>query len=163
MTDEIDPAPFCRQTIRAAGRATLATTAVKGKGGIGGPWPYASLVLVACDPRGNPLLLISDLADHTRNIRTDARVSLLYDETGGLEDPLTGSRVTLQGKAKQIEAGRIEEAGLMELYLARHPQAKIYADFKDFNLFRVRPLRAHLVAGFGRIHWIEASNLLEPD
>lgn len=158
MTDEIDPAPFCRQVVRDADRAALATTATSGKSGVGGPWPYASLVLTTCDNDGNPLLLISDLADHTRNIRADPRISLLYDETAGLDDPLTGARLTLQGEAEQVEGG-----GLMELYLARHPSAKVYAEFKDFHLFRVRPLRAHLVAGFGRIHWIEASELLETD
>lgn len=158
MTDEIDPAPFCRRIIRAASRATLATTANKGKGGVGGPWPYASLVLTACDHDGSPLLLISDLADHTRNLRADPRVSLLYDETAGLDDPLTGARLTLQGEAEQIEDG-----GLMDIYLARHPSAKTYAEFTDFHLFRVRPLRAHLVAGFGRIHWIEEGGLLEGD
>jgi putative heme iron utilization protein len=158
MTDEVAPAVLCRRIIRAAERVTLATTAVKGKGGVGGPWPYASLVLAACDGPGNPLLLISDLADHTRNIRADARVSLLYDGTGGLDDPLTGPRVTLQGEAEQVEDGN-----LMELYLGRHPSADTYAGFKDFHLFRVRLLRAHLVAGFGRIHWIEAGDLVETD
>lgn len=159
MTGAADDAPpeiVCRRLIRAAGRATLATTATTGKGGQGGPRPYASLVLVACDGQGRPLLLISDLAEHTRNIRADARVSLLYDATGGLDDPLSGPRLTLQGEAEP--AG---EPRLMEIYLARHPAAKTYADFKDFHLFRVRPLRAHLVAGFGRIHWVEASDLLE--
>ena len=130
MMDEIDPAPFCRRIIRDADRAALATVANKGKAGAGGPWPYASLVLTACDGNGNPLLLISDLADHTRNIRSDARVSLLYDGTGGLADPLTGPRVTLQGEAEQAEDG-----GLMDIYLARHPSAKTYAEFKDFFPF----------------------------
>ena len=158
MTDDIDPAPYCRRIIRDADRAALATTAVKGKGGVGGPWPYASLVLTACDGQGYPLLLISDLADHTRNIRADARVSLLYDGTGGLDDPLTGPRVTLQGEAEQVE-----KSGLLEVYLGRHPSAQAYADFTDFHLFRVRPLRAPLVAGFGRIHWIGADELLKTD
>lgn len=158
MTDEIDPAPFCRRIIRAADRAALATTAIKGKGGVGGPWPYASLVLTTCDEQGNPLLLISDLADHTRNLRADPRVSLLYDGTGGLDEPLTGPRITLQGEAEQIEDGAV-----MDIYLDRHPSAKIYAEFTDFHLFRIRPLRAHLVAGFGRIHWVEANDLLETD
>ncbi len=116
MTADIDPGPFCRRIIREADRAALATAASSGKSGAGGPWPYASLVLVACDGHGNPLLLISDLADHTRNIRSDARVSLLYDGTAGLDDPLTGPRVTLQGEAEQVEGG-----GLMDIYLARHP------------------------------------------
>lgn len=158
MTDEIDPAHFCRRLIRDADRAALATMADVGKGGTGGPWPYASLVLTACDVQGNPLLLISDLADHTRNLRADPRMSLLYDGTAGLDDPLTGPRVSLQGEAEQ--AG---DSGLMELYLARHPSAKTYAGFTDFHLFRVRPVRAHLVAGFGHIHWLEANDLLETD
>jgi hypothetical protein len=161
MTDGLDDTPpdvVCRRMIRAANHATLATTATTGKGGEGGPRPYASLVLVACDRQGRPLLLISDLAEHTRNIRADARVSLLYDETGGLDDPLTGSRLTLQG-----EAGQVGEPRLMEIYLGRHPAAKTYASFKDFHLFRVRPLRAHLVAGFGRIHWVEAADLVTLD
>jgi putative heme iron utilization protein len=155
---EIPPAALCRRLIRSAERATLATVASKGKGGAGGPWPYASLVLVASDGHGCPLLLISDLADHTRNIRADPRVSLLYDGTAGLDDPLTGPRVTLQG-----EAGQVEDSELMEIYLARHPSAKTYAEFTDFHLFRVRPVRAHLVAGFGRIHWLEAGDLTKTD
>jgi len=101
------------------------------------------------------LLLISDLADHTRNIRADARVSLLYDETAGLDDPLTGARVTLQGEAEQVE-----DDDLMEIYLSRQPSAKLYAEFSDFHMFRVRPLRAHLVAGFGRIAWVDEKDLL---
>lgn len=158
MNDEVDPAALCQRVIRTADRAALATTAIKGKGGVGGPWPFASLVLTTCDEQGCPLLLISDLADHTRNIRADARMSLLYDGTGGLDDPLTGPRVTLQGEAEQVE-----KSGLLDIYLDRHPSAKIYAEFTDFHLFRIRPLRAHLVAGFGRIHWVEANDLLETD
>lgn len=158
MTDEIDPGALCRRLIRDGDRAALATAATSGEAGAGGPWPYASLVLVACDGRGNPLLLISDLADHTRNIRADARVSLLYDGTAGLDEPLAGPRVTVLGKAEQVE-----EDALMEIYLARHPPAEAYAEFADFHLFRVHPLRAHLVAGFGRIEWVGAGDLVESD
>lgn len=150
------PASLSRRIIRAADRATLATTARKGKGGVGGPWPYASLVLPACDYDVSPLLLISDLADHTRNLRQDSRVSLLYDGTGGLEDPLTGPRVGLQGEAEEIEKG----CPLLERYLRRYPAAQVYAGFADFHLFRVHPVRAHLVAGFGRIDWIDACDLV---
>jgi putative heme iron utilization protein len=156
VTDEIDPGALCRRLIRDGDRAALATAATSGEAGAGGPWPYASLVLVACDERGNPLLLISDLADHTRNIRADARVSLLYDGTAGLDEPLAGPRVTVLGEAEQVEDG-----ALMEIYLARHPPAEAYADFADFHLFRVRPLRAHLVAGFGRIEWVGAGDLVD--
>jgi len=157
MTDtccDISPAALCRRLVRAAERATLATLAGRGQGG-GGPWPYASLVLVACGQDAGPLLLISDLADHTRNLRADPRVSLLYDGTAGLEEPLTGPRVSLQGEAEVIE-----DEALLDRYLRRHPSARTYAGFKDFHLVRVRPLRAHLVAGFGRIDWVEAGDLM---
>lgn len=155
MTDELTPAVESRRLIRAAQRAALATIATKGKGGVGGPWPYTSLVLAACDHDISPLLLISDLADHTRNLRHNPRVSLLYDGTGGLDDPLSGPRVTLQGEAESIDKGP-----LLDRYLRRHPSAEVYAGFTDFHLFRVRPVRAHIVAGFGRINWIEAGELM---
>lgn len=150
MSEEINPAALCRDIIRNADRATLATIAVKGKAGTNGPWPYASQILTTCDEQGHPLLLISDLADHTRNIRNDARVSLLY--SGPVEDEPLGPRVTLLGEAEQLDKGR-----LLDTYLARHPSAKLYAEFSDFHLFCVRPVRAHLVAGFGKAYWLEAS------
>jgi putative heme iron utilization protein len=153
LSDDINPAALCREIIRGADRATLATMAVRGKAGTNGPWPYASQVLTTCDRQGNPLLLISDLADHTRNIRNDARVSLLY--SGPAVDEPLGPRVSLQGEAEQLDKGP-----LLETYLQRHPSAKIYADFSDFHLFRVRPVRAHLVAGFGKAYWVEAARFM---
>lgn len=152
---ELAPAALCRRLIRSADRATLATVATRRPGGTGGPWPYASLVLVACDYDASPLLLVSDLADHTKNIRADARVSLLYDGTAGLDDPLAGPRVSLQGEAEIID-----DDALMHRYVRRHPSAGQYAGFGDFHLVRIRAVRAHLVAGFGRIHWIEAGDLV---
>ena len=148
---EISPAVQCRRLIRSAERATLATVTNEGDGG---PWPYASLVLVACGHDAGPLLLISDLADHTKNLRADPRVSLLYDGTAGLEEPLTGPRVSLQGEAETIG-----DRTLMDRYLRRHPSARVYAEFMDFHLFRVRSVRGNLVAGFGRIDQVEASDL----
>lgn len=156
MTDEIDPSALCRQIVRSADRATLATTAVTGKAGTNGPWPYASQVLTTCNEQGNPLLLISDLADHTRNIRNDARVSLLYSGPA-VEEPL-GPRVSLQGEAEQLDKGP-----LLDIYLQRHPTARIYADFTDFHLFCVHPVRAHLVAGFGKAFWVEAAEFMGPE
>jgi heme iron utilization protein len=128
--------------VRAADRATLATL-LEGA-------PYASLVLTACDQRCAPLLLISRLAQHTMNIGRDPRVSLLFDATQGLDDPLTGARVSVQGRAE-----RVDEEALLARYVARHPSAEAYAGFADFGLFRIVPARAHLIAGFGRIHWVE--------
>ncbi len=146
------PGDEARRLMRAADRATLATSLQRaGREG----WPYASLVMAALAPDLSPLLLLSDLADHAKNIARDARVSLLFDGTGGLEEPLTGPRWTLLGRARESAA-----AGDRARYLRRHPSAENYMQFKDFRLYRVTPESGHLVAGFGRIHWLEARDFL---
>lgn len=141
------PASRARAVMRATDRAALATAQ--------GGWPFASLILVALDHDASPLLLISDLSEHAKNIKADPRVSLLFDGTQGLDDPLTGPRVTVLG-----EAAPVEDARLKARFLTRHPSADRYAGFADFHLHRVRVARAHLVAGFGKIHWVEARELL---
>lgn len=147
------PGTIARHVMRAQDRATLATLARPDLPDAGGP--YASLVLVALDHDASPILLISTLADHTRNIAADSRVSLLFDGTAGLDEPLTGPRVSVQGCAVPTDDPRHRVR-----FLARHPSAVMYAGFKDFAFYRVEVARAHLVAGFGRIHWIEAGDLL---
>jgi putative heme iron utilization protein len=150
---EPSPGVLARGVMRAADRATLGTVMRGEQPDAGGP--YASLVLVALDHDASPLLLISALADHTRNVAADARVSLLFDGTAGLDEPLTGPRVSLQGQAE-----RTDEPRHRARFLARHPGAAMYAGFKDFAFYRAAVARAHLVAGFGRIHWIAAEDLL---
>ena len=81
--------------------------------------------------------------------------SLLIDGTAGWKDPLAGPRVSLLGRIATVE-----DRGLKARFVARHPNAAIYADFADFRLYRMAVERAHLVAGFGKIHWIEAGALL---
>ena len=143
-----------RHLLRSLDRATLATRledeAMEATG-----WPYASLVLVAADQDGTPLLLLSDLAVHSRNIAADPRVALLFDGTGDRVDPLTGPRVTVLGTAEAATAPRQQAR-----FLARHPGAALYAGFADFKLYRIAVSRAHMVAGFGRIDWIAREDLL---
>lgn len=152
MTDPTDTEKYslgreCRLLLRAAGQASLATLDETGA-------PYASLVMTACRPDGTPILLLSDLAEHTQNIKRDPQVSILIDGTAGLDDPLSGARVTLQGAAAESE-----DTADRQRFLNRHPSAAIYADFADFAVYTVDIARAHLVAGFGRIDWIEAAAL----
>ncbi len=139
------PAQQCRAVARACRTATLATN-------MGGesPSPYASLVLVAFDLDATPLLLISQLAEHTKNLIADPRIALLCDGTAGFAEPLTGPRATLLGRTVQTHEPRHRAR-----FLARHPGAALYADFKDFGFYRLEIDRAHIVAGFGRIHWCE--------
>jgi heme iron utilization protein len=139
-----------RDLVRGLDRAALATSLPTAEG----PWPYASLVLVAVDHDLSPILLLSELAEHTKAIAGDPRVSLLFDGTHGLDQPLTGPRVTLLG-----HASRTDDARLARRFLARHPDAEMYAGFKDFHFYRVAVERAHLVAGFGKIRWLACDEL----
>lgn len=153
-----DPAAQARDLMRRLDRATLASALPGGLAapeGRAAPWPYASLVLVAVDHDLSPLLLMSTLAEHSKAIAADAAVSLLFDGTAGLAQPLTGPRLTVLGRAR-----RSDDTQGRRRFLARHPDAALYADFGDFHFHRVEVARAHLVAGFGRIRWIEAAELL---
>ena len=135
-----------RDLLREASRASLATLAEDGT-------PYVSLVLVADDARGAPLLLLSDLAEHTRNLTRDARASLLV-ETAGTADPLAAPRATFVGRI-----ARTDEPDARARFIEKHPSAARYASFKDFATYRLAVARVHLVAGFGRIAWIDAADL----
>ena len=107
--------------------------------------PYCSLVNVATAPDGAPLLLLSKLAVHTKNILADARVSLMLDERKE-RDPLEGARVMLMGTIAQHG-----DANARQNYLRKHPEAEMFAGFADFAIYRIQIEKAHLVAGFGRI------------
>ncbi|HXL13230.1 MAG TPA: DUF2470 domain-containing protein [Bradyrhizobium sp.] len=110
--------------------------------------PYCSLVNVASNVDGSPILLISRLALHTKNILADPRISLMLDERAS-GDPLEGSRIMLAGRAEEV--GGNGAALACRRYLNAHPSAEVFVSFKDFSFFQIRPLAAHLVAGFGRI------------
>jgi putative heme iron utilization protein len=120
--------------------------------------PYVSLVLLAIDHDLAPVLLLSALAEHSKAIAADDRVSLLIDGSAGLVQPLTGPRLTLLGRAEKSDNPRLRAR-----YLARHPDAARYADFKDFAFYRVAIERGHLVGGFGMIHWLDQAALAAGD
>jgi putative heme iron utilization protein len=107
--------------------------------------PYCSLVNVATTIGGAPVLLLSQLALHTKNLLSDPRVSLMLDERKE-GDPLEGARVMLMGRCVKDN-----DAGTPTAYLRRHPDAEMYANFSDFSFYRMEIGGAHLVAGFGRI------------
>lgn len=137
-----------RQLLRRARTGTLAT--LNQDDGA----PYASLVNVATCIEGQPLILISSLAWHTRNLDADPRASLLVAEPPEAGDALTGSRATVMG-----QFSRVADPALRRRYLARHPEAALYAGFGDFAFWQMQPVRAHAVAGFGRIETIEGSEV----
>jgi heme iron utilization protein len=151
MNESVDPGRLCRRLMRRQAHAALATSLP----GEPGARPYVSLVAVACDLDASPLLLLSDLAQHSRNIAAEPRVSLLFDgDARSAADPLAEPRLSLQG-----EVVRLDDKWLLARFVARHPGAAAYAGFGDFHLYRVTIGRGHLVAGFGRISWIEPDEL----
>lgn len=141
-TPDFDASKVARSLLRRSRQGALATLAA------GSGDPYCSLVNVASAADGAPILLISRLALHTRNILADSRVSLMLDERAA-GDPLEGSRIMLAGRAE--EAGDGERDYWRRRYLNAHPSAEVFVDFRDFSFFSIRPSGLHLVAGFGRI------------
>jgi putative heme iron utilization protein len=138
-TADFDPRQTAKKLLRE-GRSGALATLMAGAGD-----PYCSLVNVATQADGSPLLLISRLAVHTKNILADNRVSLMLDERKE-GDPLEGARVMLMGTAEVTD-----DAGARRRYLDRHPSAEMFAGFGDFAVYKIALKGAHLVAGFGRI------------
>lgn len=134
----ISHAEFSR-TLMRGGEAALSTLA--------DGFPYGSLVQYAADAQGQPLLLISDLAEHTQNLLLDPRASLMVWDQPGELDPLAVGRVTLVGRAVKTSEG-------LENYLEKHPQARQYVSFKDFHLWRLEVERVRYVGGFGHMSWV---------
>lgn len=140
MSETGDAGFTARCLLRAARHGTLATAAPPdGR-------PFASLVTPAALPDGSILLLLSDLAEHTRHLRADPRCALLVQGRATDANPQTRPRVTLTGTA----APAPEEPALRARFLAVHPYAALYAGFGDFHLWHIRVEDALLVAGFAR-------------
>lgn len=155
--DDTAPGDLGRRILRATDRAILASAQRDADG-----WPYPSLVLTATDLDGTPILFISTLADHTRNIAGEERVGLLFSAPCAAASPLSGPRVSLLGRAV-----RSEEPRHRARFLARHPASSVYKGFSDFSVHVVRVERAHVVTGlatgFARSVWVDAAGLLLDD
>jgi putative heme iron utilization protein len=134
-----DAAGFARRLLRCSSTGALATLSAEDGA------PYCSLVNVASAADGAPVILVSKLALHTKNIAADSRVSLMLDERRD-GDPLEGARIMVKGRAVTIA-----DEATKARYLARHPSAERFAHFADFSYMRIEPQGLHLVAGFGRI------------
>lgn len=138
-----------RRLARAARMGSLAT-AENGQ-------PFVSLVTPATAPDGSVLLLLSDLAEHTRHLKADPRCAVLVTGAPVEPNPQTAPRLSLTGTARVDP-----DPALAARYLAIHPYAALYAGFGDFRLWVVRPDGGVLVEGFGRAARLRAAQLSPP-
>ena len=134
---------------------TLCTLALEPEG-----YPYGSFVTVAF-ANGDPVFLISGLAEHTRNLERDHRASLLVAENGAV-DPLANGRVTLLGPCARVDE---DTDSARAAFLATHPNAAYYADFRDFGFWKLRVQAIRYIGGYGRMSWISHAEwqAAEPD
>jgi putative heme iron utilization protein len=144
-----------RTLVAQLATGTLCTLAVEPEG-----YPYGSFVTVAFDG-GNPVFLISALAEHTRNLTRDSRASLLVAESGSA-DPLANGRVTMLGPCTRVEG---DADGARAAFLAAHPNSIYYADFSDFGFWKLHVESVRYIGGYGRMSWIEKGewHAAEPD
>ncbi len=123
-------------------------------------YPYGSFVTVALDG-GHPVFLISEMAEHTKNLRADPRASVLIAE-GGEDDPLARGRVTLIGECgPQAGDGGTAKAAFLKV----HPNAGYYSNFKDFSFWKLEVQSIRYIGGYGRMSWVSCASFLaaEPD
>ncbi len=142
-----------RSLVRHARSAALATILEK-QGG----HPYASLVTVACDMDASPIMLFSELADHTRNLMVNGQASLLFEAASRRRNPQTGPRVTLCGTINKVQEKRLSDR-----FLAHHPDAELYSGFDDFAFYKMSVERAHWVGGFAKARWQGAKQFMFGD
>ena len=171
MSDTPPSSRTLRQMLRRAIRAVLATTS-HNHSQIRDGWPVTSMVVPVCDMDGTPILLISELADHTRHIKADNRVSLLVtnndlpehsdqkDTSAGIETDT--ARLTIFGHAMPVKAPRDLDR-VRKRYLQAHPDAAQYAGFADFGFFRIDVEAAYWVGGFGKQRRLSGNKLCPPD
>jgi len=134
---------LARHHLRRHHHAVLGTVSLALPG-----YPFVSIVPYVLDEHAWPVILISRLAEHTRNVTADARVSFFSHEAGA--DVQAGARVTLMGKARLLEH---PNPGT-ERYFRYFPQARHYQEALDFDFYRIEPVTLRIIAGFARVHWI---------
>jgi putative heme iron utilization protein len=150
MADTTDGAPGVadvRALLESESVGLLSTISVHRAG-----FPYGSLTPFSLSASGAPLLLLSGLAAHTKNLLADPRACLFVGDRTAAEDPLAGARVSLLGRA--VRVAEAEAADARARYVARHPKAEAYFQLKDFALWRLDVEEARLISGFGSMRWL---------
>lgn len=154
-TEKLSIGAEARNLLLKNSQGILSTNSVEMSG-----YPFGSVVPYCLDQTGNPIILISRIAQHTKNIITDQKVSLITIEAG--DDIQVGGRLTWVADAKLVEDDE-ELIGVADRYFRYFPQSRDYHKVHDFAFYRLELVRARYIAGFGKIHWIDAEKVLLPN
>jgi heme oxygenase (biliverdin-IX-beta and delta-forming) len=151
--EDFNPIAVAKELLRATRAGALATLD-RNTG-----HPFSSLVNIATDQDGSPVILVSRLSTHTANIEVDPRASVLLASTGK-GDPLAHPRLTVLGTFANIERNTPDGARVQRRFLSRHPKSNLYAGFGDFTFWRLHVVSAHLNGGFARAADLKASDVV---
>jgi len=137
-----------RTIVAGTNLATLATLSKDGH-------PWGSFVAYGTLADGSPVLCLSTLAEHGRNLPRDPRASLVVAASPGDRDPLDSGRVTLAGRAEVPEGLELEDA--RAAYRDAVQDASAFMDYGDFTIYVLRIERVRWVGGFGRMDSTDAA------
>lgn len=118
-------------------------------------YPFGSITPYFVNGKGFPSILISNLAQHTRNIQANKKVSLTIFDLQA-QDVQNSTRLTWIGDAEVLP----RDKQLQEIYLRYFPSAKTQIDLPDFHFYQITLKRARYIGGFGQIAWVEPSDLV---
>src|SRR6185436_8620624 len=141
-----------RKLLAAESVGVLSTISVHRPG-----FPYGSVTPYALSAQGAPVLLLSRLAAHTKNLLADPRASLFIGDRSAAEDPQAGARISLLGRVSPMPPA--DEPDARQRYLAAWPRAADYLALGDFAFWRLEIEEARLIAGFGEIRWLDGAAL----
>ncbi|MBH3427859.1 HugZ family protein [Pseudomonas alkylphenolica] len=123
-------------------------------------FPFGSVVPYCLDAEGNPLILISRIAQHTHNLQKDPKCSLLVGEREA-EDVQAVGRLTVLAEAHKLDDPAAIEAAA-ERYYRYFPESSSYHKAHDFDFWVLKPVRHRYIGGFGAIHWVDHLSLANP-
>ena len=150
-----EPGDDVRALLHAEKSGVLATLSVKHDG-----FPFGSIAPFAPSRVFEPLMLMSTIAEHTRNALADPRASLLVQERAALDDPQAGARATILGRICKVPPEELADAGAR--YLARVPNAASYLKAHDFSFFKLSVESVRYIGGFGKIFWVDGAKVSRP-
>ena len=148
----MDLALEARKFLRTAHHGILSTHSTKFTG-----YPFGSVTPFMLDHDCQPIILISSIAEHTKNIISNPKISLVVFEKN--EDLQANARLTLIGEAGQIDKN---DANLMSRYGRYFPESIGYFAIHDFQFYRINITQARYIAGFGKMGWLDANALNKP-